>query len=516
MPTLTMPDVGESVTEGTVTRWLKHEGESVQIDEPVVEIETEKVSVEVPSPFEGTLLRILVQEGEVAPVGAQLAEFEDSGTPAAATNGAAAQQPAEAQQGRGSRHNGPAPAPNPQGPPPVTDAATTPPPRAASAPSPSHDATSMEGPSGGARLESRGGNGSSATTEGMRRTRRYSPVVLKLAAEHDIPLELVLGTGIEGRVTRQDVMRYLENPVAHTVPPSGDSGVVGVSQQRASGATSGLAGLPRRQAAEETTAPAEAPRVDRAATRGAEPAQAATPAAEADAGTDEVQALSATRRTIAQRMLDAHLSMPPAWMVVEADVSELARLRERARATFEAREGVPLSYMPFFVQAVVAALKEHPALNATFSDDGIRLHHRYHIGVAVAAESGLVVPVVRDADRKSLTGLAREIDDLGKKARDRKLTINDVRGATFTVDNTGAFGSIISQPLIPPGQAAIITTEAIRREMRVSGDGTFATRSVLNLCISFDHRALDGAQVGYFMRAVKDNLEAIRADQQIY
>jgi 2-oxoisovalerate dehydrogenase E2 component (dihydrolipoyl transacylase) len=172
--------------------------------------------------------------------------------------------------------------------------------------------------------------------------------------------------------------------------------------------------------------------------------------------------------------------------------------------------------MPFFVQAVVAALKQHPSLNATFADDGILVHRRYHIGVAVAAPSGLVVPVLHDADRKSVSGLARELDDLGEKARARKLSLDDLRGGTFTIDNTGAFGSIISQPIVPPGQAAIITTEAIRRELRVAADGSFAARSVMNLCISFDHRALDGDHAGLFMRAVREYLEAIAPDQAVY
>jgi 2-oxoisovalerate dehydrogenase E2 component (dihydrolipoyl transacylase) len=459
MPTLNMPDVGESVTEGTVTRWLKHEGDAVQMDETVVEIEAEKVNVEVPSPFEGRLTKILVQEGGVADVGAPLAEFETApaSTAASATNGAAAQKRVDRK------------------------------PEAASQTTEHHDERS---PDAGRQQPARQGGGAGRA---MQRTRRYSPVVLKLASEHDIALELVQGSGIEGRVTRQDVMRYLENPVAHTVPPSSNAGVVGVSDAQ-----------PARLQA--VPAPAEPP----------QPAPGGSQAVSAASDSDELQPLSPTRRTIAQRMLDAHLTMPAAWMVVEADVTNLVTLREAQKAAFQAREGVALTYMPFFVQAVVSALKEHRALNASYTDEGIRIHHAYHIGIAVAAESGLIVPVVRDADGKSIGGLARELDALGAKARDRKLTIDDVRGATFTLDNTGAFGSIISQPLIPPGQAAIITTEAIRRELRVADDGSFAARSVINLCISFDHRALDGAQAGRFMRSVKQHLEAIRADGEIY
>jgi 2-oxoisovalerate dehydrogenase E2 component (dihydrolipoyl transacylase) len=446
MKSLNMPDVGESVTEGTVTRWLKHEGDVVRLDDLVVEIETEKVEVEVPSPFEGRLVRILVQEGETALVGAPLAEFETESGAGALPAAPALSAPA-----------GIATAPAA----PVSDGVV-----AAAA--------------------------SASVAPELHRTRQHSPVVLKLAAEHGIDLALVQGTGIEGRVTRQDVMRYVENPAAHTVAPSPEEGVVGVSAPAAA---------PRVGA--QPAAPAVAPA----------PASAPAPALAPD---DELVPLSPTRRTIAARMLDSHRSMPVAWMAVEADVTELVRLRDSARERFLAEESVALTYLPFFVQAIVVSLKQHPALNATFTDDGVRVHHRLHIGVAVATEGGLIVPVLRDADRKSIAGLARDIADLGARARERKLTIEDVRGATLTVDNTGAFGSILSQPIIPPGQAAIITTEAIRGELRVAADGSFAARSVMNLCISFDHRALDGAQAGAFMQSVRTNLEAYRAGQPLY
>jgi 2-oxoisovalerate dehydrogenase E2 component (dihydrolipoyl transacylase) len=303
-------------------------------------------------------------------------------------------------------------------------------------------------------------------------------VVLKLAEEHSIDLSLVQGTGIEGRVTRQDVMRYLENPVAHTVPPPPEAGVVGA---------------PSRE-------PAAAP---------------GSPKAVTPAG-GEVVLLSPTRRTIAARLLDSHRNVPVAWMAIEADVTELVSLRDAVKEEFLRTEGVALTYLPFFIQAIVAALKEHPALNATFSGEGIRVHKTHDIGIAVAAESGLIVPVVRAADGKSIAALARELEDLGERARARKLRLEEVSGATFTIDNTGAFGSVLSQPIVPPGQVAIITTEAIRREPRVASDGSTTARSVMNLCISFDHRALDGAQAGWFMQAVKHNLESLHRDAFVY
>jgi 2-oxoisovalerate dehydrogenase E2 component (dihydrolipoyl transacylase) len=429
MASLNMPNVGEGVTEGTVTRWLKAEGDAVALDEPVVEVETDKAVVEIPSPYEGRLARILVREGEVVAIGVALAEFETAAGP---------------EQGDARpRQEAPAPA------------------GVAQQPALARDS----------RAHVRRTHGREE------RRRRYSPVVLKLAAEHDIDLALVRGTGIEGRVTRQDVARYLENPVAHSAPPAAGSGVVGARPA---------------EAAEE-----QAPR------------EAARPPS---ADRSETVPLSATRRTIAQRMSEAHRTIPVAWMAVEADVTGLVALREQLRESFERQEGVKLTYMPFFVEAIVAALKEHPALNATFADDGVTVHRRYDIGIAVAAEWGLVVPVVRDAGDRSIAGLAREIQRLGERARERKLSLDELRGATFTIDNTGAFGSVISQPIVPPGQAAIITTEAVRRELRVRPDGSFAARSVMHLALSFDHRALDGAQAGAFMQDVRARLERYAPD----
>ena len=175
-----------------------------------------------------------------------------------------------------------------------------------------------------------------------------------------------------------------------------------------------------------------------------------------------------------------------------------------------------LIYLPFFVQAIVAALKQHPVIIATYTEAGVELHQRYDIGIAVAVEAGLLVAVVREAESKSIAGLARELDELGSKARDRRLTLDEMRGATFTIDNTGAFGSMLSYPIVPVGQTAIITTEAIRRKVRVRDDGAFAARSVVNLALSFDHRATDGAQAGRFMSSVRERLEAIQPDEDVY
>ena len=415
MPSLTMPNVGEGVTEGEIVRWLKQLGDFVARDEPVVEIETDKAIVEIPSPYEGTLTSILVPEGETVPIGTAIAEITtaDSAAPEAAPT--------------------PAPAAAPPAPEPIPASRPRPVPAAA-------------------------GN--------------YSPAVRRLAAEHGTDLSLVPGSGAHGRVTRQDVLRYLEHPAAAEAAP------------------------PPSTAAPPTPAPAPT----------APPAEG------------ERIRLSATRRAIARHMSEAHATIPLAWMAIEADVSGLVELRRRARAAFEEAHGVRLTYLPFFVRAIARTLREHPALNASYNEDGVLRHSRLDMGIAVATDSGLLVPVLRAAGSKSLAQLGGELLDLGERARARTLTHEELTGATLTIDNTGAFGSLISQPIVPLGQVAIVTTEAIRRELRIipGDDGdAFAPRSVMNLAISFDHRALDGAEAGAFMAALRTRLEAIAPDDTL-
>ncbi len=433
MPSLDMPNVGEGITEGTVIRWLKQEGDAVHVDEPVVEIETDKAIVEIPSPFEGRLVSILVAADETVPVGTPLAEF----VLASAATAPEDDQPAVA------------------------------------APQPAQAATSTDV------------SAAAAPAGAPRRTRRYSPVVLRLADEHGVDLSLVEGRGVGGRVTRKDLLSYVENRPA-TAPPLEPAS----------------AGAPAAAEASEEAAPVR------------QPPSARTETAPAAAG--DVVPHTATRRSIARHMLQSHQTIPAAWMMVEADVTDLVELRERTKDGFQREHGVSLTYLPFFIQAIVAALKEHPIINATYTDAGVELHQRYDIGIAVAVEAGLLVPVVRDAESKSIAGLARELDELGSKARDRRLTLDEMRGATFTIDNTGAFGSVLSYPIVPVGQTAIITTEVIRREVRVRDDGAFAARSVMNLALSFDHRATDGAQAGRFMSSVRERLEAIQSDDDVH
>lgn len=414
MPFLLMPNVGEGVTQGTVVGWLKQEGDHVRTDEPLVEVETDKAVVEVPSPYDGVLVHILVPDGATAKIGAPLAEFDvDLGAATSATL-ATTTQPAAVERAAAS-----APLPPPVG--------TT----------PDHPPPAL------------------------------SPVVLSLAAEHGIDLSAMRGTGTNGRVTRIDVMRYLaaRGPAAATVLPVPDVAA-------------------------------------------AAPVPSATTAAAAT-GDDALVPLSTLRQLIAARMSESHQTIPVAWMAIEADVTGLVALRAQMRDAFRQREGINLTFLPFLVEAIVATLKAHPALNASFSDEGITYHRGFHIGIAVSTPAGLMVPVIRDADRQSIEELAHTIATLAERARTRRIARDELLGATFTINNTGAFGSVISQPIILPGQVAIITTEAIRRVLRVMQDDAFAVRSVMNLAISFDHRALDGADVGGFMQAVRERIEAI-------
>jgi 2-oxoisovalerate dehydrogenase E2 component (dihydrolipoyl transacylase) len=416
--TLKMPEVGETVTEGTVEKWLKQPGEKVEKYEPIVEINTDKVNVELPSPVTGTVLEIVAKEGETVLIGAALCTIDEvAGETPADT---APPKPAEA-----------------------SPAATEPQPAAVATPS-----------SPGVSLQADGGGGRG--NDGHSEPNRATPRVRKVAAELGVDLAQVQGSGPRGRVVEEDVRAFA-----------------------AKGPATAVAQRPSAQ-----------PR----------PAAAST----AD---EETVSLTGIRRTIAQRMT-ASAAAPHAWLVIECDVSELVKLRSAEKEAFRERHGVDLTYLPFAAHAVAQALLDHPYLNASWGEDKIVLKKRVHLGVAVASERGLIVPVVRDADRLSVTGLALAISELGEKVRANKLQLDDVQGGTFTLDNTGAFGSIVSQPIINLGQAAIISLEAITKRPAVVGGDAIGVRSLVNMCLSFDHRVLDGHQAGAFLQDVKKRMEA--------
>ncbi len=462
-----LPHVGESVVEGTIGKWLKQPGDRVERYDPLVEVVTDKVTMEVPSPVAGELLRIIAQEGETVPMGAPIAEVDDG-------SGAASGEP------------------------PATSAsqATAPVPASPVSSTPTSylimDARPV-GPTGGSAVEAQTQEDTSEADPvparavqatptvvvardedpvSERSPNRLSPAVRRLAAEHSLDVDRIAGTGMGGRVTRNDVLRYLE-------------------QQTATVATAASATAP--------SIPAPAPA-----------APTATPAAD-----EERVALTPVRRMIADAMVRSVTQIPHAWSMVEVDITNLVSLRNRERDRFRAREGVNLTYLPFALKAVASALKDNPTMNASWGDDCIILKRRINLGIAVAASTGLVVPVIHDSDRLSIAGLAHAVADLSDRARGGTLRLEDVQGGTFTVNNTGALGSVLGGPIINHPQAGILTTEAVQQRPVVINDA-IAIRWMMNLCLSFDHRINDGAESGAFMQAVKIRLEAMDGDTPIY
>ena len=449
-----LPQVGESVVEGTIGKWLKQPGDPIERYEPLVEVVTDKVTMEVPSPVDGALVKILAQEGETIPMGAPLAEVEtvaqlesvEVPVPTAGSDPTAGSTPPPAgvigylntsaiMIGPTGGGAGEDTAPDtPQTAPAATPVAPVP---APVAPAPV-DAAVVDATNGAPRL---------------------SPAVRRLAREHGLDLSRIAGTGMGGRITRDDVLRYLETAPASAV-----------------------------------SAPATQPAVSGDA-----------------AGDEEYIPLTPVRRLIAEAMVRSVTQIPHAWSVTEVDVTNLVAARAALRAGFRQREGVDLTYLPFVIGALVEALKENPTFNATWGGDRIILKKRLNIGLAVAAPAGLVVPVLHDADRLSLSGLAHAVADLTQRARQNQLTLADVQGGTFTLNNTGALGSTVSMPIINHPQAAIMTTEAIQKRPVVINDA-IAIRSMMNLCLSFDHRINDGAESSAFIQSVKRRLESISPD----
>ena len=443
---VSMPQLGESVTEGTITRWLKAEGDEVEIDEPLAEVDTDKVNAELPSPVAGKIEKFLVSEGTTVDVGTEIALV------AAEEDSPATDAPPQEN---------------------VADAAPTEEfPAAATEAQPEADGGSP------ATLTPRsGGNGRGEVedAETLRLT-RSSPVVRRLAEEYDVKIADVPGSGTGGRVTRKDIESYIEEG--------------GAEREAATGQP-----VPQRVAAPEPAAEPEPERV---------------PVFEGDS----VQDLTGIRRAIANRMAASKREAPHAWSMVEVDMSGLVALREREKAAFVEREGVKLTYLPFIVKAVVESLKENPVLNSVWDGDRIILRKRINIGVAVDLEDALIVPVIPDADELNITGLTRRIDDLVKRARAGELGTEDISGGTFTVNNPGSLGSVVSTPIINHPQAAILSAEAIVKRPVVIDDA-IAIRSMMNLEVSFDHRVLDGGAALRFLNAVKKRLETYGPESSI-
>ena len=451
MAEVTLPQLGETVTEGTITRWFKKVGDAVAADEPLFEVSTDKVDTEVPSPVAGVLVEIRVQEGDTVPVGAVIGVVGDAGSapapaPAPAAASAPVPEPAPA----------PAPAPTPAAPPaPAAAPAATPAPAPAPAPAAAqHDSL-----------------GSDIV---------LSPVVRRLINENGLDVRAITGTGPGGRITRDDVLSVIEKGGARAVPAAAPS------------------------------APAAAPAPAAAAPGRATPA-APRPAVVAGAR-DEVVALSRIRQATGSHMIMSKGTSPHAFSVVEVDYSNVDTTRGKVKDEFRAAEGFGLTYLPFIARAVVDALADFPHLNASVGDDQLVVHRYVDLGIAVDLDyNGLLVPVVRDAETKRLRAIAREINDLASRARSRRLSPDEIQGGTFTLSNNGSAGSVLTMPIINQPQVGILSTDAIVKKpvvIDVPGGGeSIAIHPVGNLAMAWDHRAFDGAYAAGFLVRIKEILE---------
>ena len=494
MPTkVTMPQLGETVVEGTIVKWLVQEGEQIERDAPLFEISTDKVDTEVPSPVAGTLSKILIQEGETVNVGTELAEIDDgsSGTQTAEVSADAADAPAAEEQkeepeeageqqedqdkeqqrpaeeqpvgqagGNGQAASGGQPEPRPQEDRRESGQAPAP-------PEPKEGAGSTSGAPAG---------------DGGPRSKILSPLVRRLAEENQIDLARVKGTGTGGRITKRDIMAFI-----------GDGG----AQQAASA-----------EAAPEpaaTAAPAQQPQPIPAPQPGDERPEAPAPAASVGER-EEAVPMTHIRKAIAKHMVGSMQTAARAWNLVEVNMENIARLRNRAKDTFKQREGISLTYMPFVARAVSEALLAFPDVNGELREDQIILKRYVNLGVAVAYEAGLIVPVVKGADGMNLVGLARSINDVATRARSKKLKPDEVHGGTFTITNPGPYGSIISVPIINQPQCAILAFDAIEKRPVVVDDA-IAIRHMVYLSMSWDHRIIDGATAAQFLGRLKENLE---------
>ena len=448
---VTMPALGESVTEGTVTRWLKAEGDHVAVDEPLLEVSTDKVDTEIPSPVAGTLQKIVVAVDQVVPVGAELAIIAD---------GAAASTPA------------------PVATPPVVAAPVAPVAPVVTAPvvaapvapvAPVVAAPVVAAPA--APVVAAPVVAAVPATSSQSDSAYVTPIVRKLASELGVNLSQVTGTGVGGRIRKEDI-EALAKPAA----------------------------TPASQATPAAPAARSAAPVAASPLRG------------------QTVTMSRLRKVIAARMVESLHVSAQLTTVVEVDVTKIARLRDQAKSNFEAREGVKLSFLPFFTVAVCEALKQHPVVNSSVEGDQITYHSAEHLGIAVDTERGLLVPVLRDAGDLNMGGFARKIADLAARTRDNKVTPDELGGGTFTLTNTGSRGALFDTPIINQPQVAILGLGSIvKRPMVVKGaDGgeTIAIRSMVYLALSYDHRVVDGADAARFLVTLKDRLEigAFEAD----
>jgi pyruvate dehydrogenase E2 component (dihydrolipoamide acetyltransferase) len=467
-----MPQMGESIAEGTLSRWIKKVGEPVKRDEPIFEISTDKVDAEIPAPAAGVLREILVQEGQTVAVQTVVARIDTEAAAGAAPSPSA---PAPA---------APAPQPAPQA---TTPQAAPPPAAAPQPPPPPKPAPAAPAPAPAARPAAEKaraghvaeGNGEVETAE-ERLRRRSTPLVRKIAAEHGLDLSEIPGTGLAGRVTKNDVLGYIDSGAAT-----------------------------RRDPGAPAPAPAAAPAPEPVAASASQPrAPAAAPTVEPWEG-DRVEPWSRIRKLTAEHMVMSRRVSPHVNTIFEIDYSRVAQLRARKKQEY-AERGVNLTFLAFIAKAAADALRRHPTVNAAVSGESTILRRDINLGIAVALDWGLIVPVIRHADELSLLGLARAINDLGERARGKKLSPDEVQKGTFTITNPGVFGSVIGTPIINQPQAAILCVGSIEKQpavITVDGTDSIAIRTKGMLSLAFDHRIVDGADADRFMAGVKKALQ---------
>ncbi len=445
-----MPQMGESIVEGTLTKWLKKPGEKVEQDEPLFEISTDKVDTEIPAPSAGTLSEVLVQEGATVAIHTVVARIDETGGGAAAAPAKAAEAPAPVPEA-------PAPAPAPD-----------PVPVAPAAPVAQAMAEEAQGP--------------------------LSPIVRKMAREFNIDLRQVKGTGAGGRITKQDVDSFMAAQGARTV-----SAAAAAAPAPTPVAPAPLPAAPA-PAAPVAVAPPTAPLPAAAA--------ASTPAMpRAEQARTRIEPMSTMRQKIAEHMIFSKRTSAHVTTVHKVDVTKIAKLRERNKGEFQARYGFGLTFLPFFARAAAEALRVFPLLNSSIEGTNILYHNDINIGIAVALDGGLIVPVIRNADEKTVVGLQRSIVDLATRARSRQLKPDDVTGGTFSITNFGSFGSVFATPVINQPQVAILGVGTVEKQPVVVDGDAIAIRSICYLATTFDHRLIDGALADQFTGKVKSILE---------
>lgn len=424
-----MPQLGESVTEGTIEKWLVKPGDKVNKYDPIAEVVTDKVNAEIPSSFTGTIKELIAKEGEALQVGTIICSVE------VATEASGSSTPVQPQSSTVSSAN-------------------------------------LNANTDKSNEETKPDKKVSSSTS----KKRYSPAVLRLAEEHNIDLQLVEGTGLEGRITRKDIQKLIENGQIPQPEPLTKA-------------------QPLQQVEEKQTTEVQ----DKAVSY------------ESAAHDIEIP-VSSVRKAIAKNMVRSSQEVPHAWMMMEVDVTNLVAYRDSIKSEFKAKEGFNLTYFAFFIKAIARALKEFPMMNSVWADDKIIQKKDINISIAVATDDALFVPVIKHADEKSIKGIAKDIHELSTIVRGGKLRSEHIQGGTFTVNNTGSFGSVQSMGIINYPQAAIIQVESIVKRPVIMEGGMFAARDMVNLCLSLDHRILDGLICGKFLNRVKEILENVNKD----